>query len=350
MPRRALVRIMVAAVIGLAVWIPASVASAADPCCQVALGGIPGQFTAGGDAKTFTSTMRFDSQQQGREFQSISAKFTFQVQDIDRGQIKFARQQGNGWRNISVSGHGHAFTATDRFTQLGPLSGGGGAINSTYRLSFGDKVKSQAVSITILATAGGNGHGGQQAKAGPYQTSVGGTVLTPTPTATAKPNPVVTPTPTVTTAPPSPVGQAPSVIGAPAGAQSDGGSSGGGVAWIAYIVGALLLIGGVGVIGTMLWRRGAQPVAAQWTDPSGYDAGPTYPTQAFGTPPTQAYGGQPPAAYGAQPTQVYGTQPTYGAGAPPAYDPTGQAPTTAQPPPPRHGLPPMDPTRQMPPL
>ena len=37
--------------------------------------------------------------------------------------------------------------------------------------------------------------------------------------------------------------------------------------WLAYTIGALLLIGGVGVIGTLLWRRGPQPVETEWKRP-----------------------------------------------------------------------------------
>jgi hypothetical protein len=45
--------------------------------------------------------------------------------------------------------------------------------------------------------------------------------------------------------------------------------------WIAYIVGALLLLGGIGVIGYMLWRRGPQMIETEWDEeqPGGTPAG-----------------------------------------------------------------------------
>jgi hypothetical protein len=108
-----------------------------------------------------------------------------------------------------------------------------------------------------------------------------------------------TPTPTPTpSATPSPTEATPSDTGAvatgtpPTGDVASALKAGGGIAWIAYTVGALLLLAGIATIGTILWRRGPQEVETEW---AGYEAPPA--------------AGSPPAP------------PDYGPPAPPPVDP-----------------------------
>jgi hypothetical protein len=98
---------------------------------------------------------------------------------------------------------------------------------------------------------------GGVSSAGPYQSVI---VAAGQPTQTAP-----TPSPTATASDPPAAGGTPGVEAAPtdqssliggASSSSDGGS----LMWLAYTIGALLVLGGIAVIGTLLWRRGPNDV------------------------------------------------------------------------------------------
>src|SRR6185369_648333 len=102
------------------------------------------------------------------------------------------------------------------------------------------------------------------ATSGTYQTSIVAVDVAPSPT------PSDTPTPSASPTEATPTDTSADVIGP---TDTTGGTAaparGGGIAWIAYTVGALLLLGGIATIGTILWRRGPQEVETEW---AGYEA------------------------------------------------------------------------------
>ena len=347
MPRRAILRTILATMIGLAIWVPASAATAADPCCQVTVSGMPSQFRAGADPQFFNTTMSYNGSN-GIRVRSVTATFTFAGQDLSSGQVQLARMRDGRWRSISVGRHNGKLSGIDTFA----IDGGGasnGSITSQYRIAFGSHVHAQ--SVGMLLTMSGrldNGHHTatqQLAQAGPFTMTVTAGAVTPTPTPTKAqaptPTPTATPTPTVASQPSAAGGQS---LGAAGAAATGSGSGGGAGGWIAYMIGGLLLIGGIGAIGTILWKRGQQG-EPEWEQP--YE--PVAVPGGFGSP--AAYGGgQEPATYGGGGgggAHAYPQQQTYG-------NPAGYtAPTTAVPAhPPTESFhavrPPIDPTRPMP--
>ncbi len=330
MPRRAILRTILATMIGLAIWVPASAATAADPCCQATVSGFPSQFTAGADPQFFNTTMSY-SGSNGIKVKSVTATFMFAGEDLSSGQVQMARMRDGRWRSISVGRHNGKLVGIDTFAIDGN-GGSNGSITSQYRIAFGSHVHSQAVQM--LFTMSGRFDDGrhtttqQLAQAGPFTMTVAGAAGTVTPTPTKAqaptPTPAATPTPTVVSQPSTAVGQ--SV--AAAGAAGSGGGSGG---WIAYMIGGLLLIGGIGAIGTLLWKRGNQHAAPEWEQPYEPVAAPG----GYGSPATYG-GGQ---AYPQQ--QTYGNHAGYTAPttAVPAHPPTESFPPVR---------PPIDPTRPMP--
>jgi hypothetical protein len=283
----------------------------------------------------------------------LTVSFTLQANGIVGDLVHMERDRAIGGphtvgthtqRDAGPSG---VVTATDQVDlSMLSLPPGGGA-NIQYELSFNKKVPTGGLTISVRVQPGRKDSG--VASAGPYQSSILGGLAQTAPTQTATPTPNSTPStadaPSATDA--TDAAAAPTVIG---GSGSDGGGSSGGM-WLAYTIGALLLLGGVGVIGTMLWRRGQHNVETEWAEDGSWQQGqPAYagqpgyaapaqpqsgyaPTQVYGAP-TQVPNYSAPtevANYGA-PTQVYGapTPATYGAPGlhstptsqfPPAQDP-----------------------------
>ena len=344
MPRRAMIRTILATMIGLAIWLPATAASAADPCCQVSVSGLPSQFTAGAAAQSFGTSLSY-SVNNGQRVQSISAVFTFSGNNITGSQIQLARLRDGRWHSIGVGRHNGVLTATDNFSFSGHDQGGSGSITSQYRLAFSSRVQSQGIQMRLtLAGRVNDGHHSneqQLAQTGPYALNVAGANAAPAPTkAPVVTTPTPTPTPTVT-----PSAAAPTVAGAAPGDTlgSDAAGSGGGGSsiWIAYMIGGLLLIGGIGVIGTMLWKRG-QAGQTGWEDPYAPEpVGGPYAPAPYGSPTYADPGYAAPTSYQAPAT-------AYGAPTPTTYGPPPSAPPQHPTQPLGAARPPLDPTQHMP--
>jgi len=373
MARRVTLRIVLATLIALAVWVPTSAATAADPCCSISLSGVPATFPAGGGAQGFSSTMNVAASnipQQG--FRGVSAQFAVQGQNLVHGQFQLSWRRHNGGNNW----HGASFSSRTQngafIASFSPYQGVkvAGQVTIDLRLSFNSKVSPQQVTMHMSLTRSGRS-GGQLAASNQGQSSVVTTAPKPTPTPTPKPTPTPTATPTETQASADSSNIAALPVGpTPTDGVKAGGSS---IGWIFYIVGGLLLLVGIGVIGTMLWKRGQNAVPAGWPDPNGprptqpyADQGypdqayqdQAYPDQAYPDQgyPDQTYSdvSQPDLGYPAQsypdqgyPDQGYGDQGYQQAQPPAAYPrPRHSAPTENY----GNALPAMDPTRRMPPV
>jgi hypothetical protein len=338
------------AAVALTLGTPAAPAAAADPCCSAALNGVPAQITAGGAAQQFNATIRYQAADAQHPFRSLGAQFTLQGQSLSGSQIQLQRSRDGGWRTLRFSRRNGLLVATDTFdlSSHGGNPPTGGQINLTYQIRFGSRTASQNTSLR-MTVVGSTGHGSQQlAGTGSYPMAVLGaaptqTQTTPPPAATPSPTPASTPasTPSQVAAPTAPAAGA--VNPSPGSDASSGGGTSG-VAWIAYIVGGLLLLGGIGAIGTMLWRRGQNQAAPEWDPvldgppPAGY--GPAPGTYVAPAPTTY---GSPPYADPA-PTAMY---PTTGAG--PDYPPTATYPAHPAVNPPTQPMRPYhDPTERMP--
>jgi hypothetical protein len=270
--------------------------------------------------------------------------------------ISWRRQNaGNNWHSAGFSSHSQngAFIAS-----FSPYQGlrAAGQVTVDLRLSFTSKVSPQHVTMQMSLVRSGRS-GGQLAASNQVQSSVGTIAPKPTPTPTPKPTPTATatatPTETQASADSSNIAALP-VGPTPTDGVKTGGSS---LGWIFYIVGGLLLLVGIGVVGTMLWKRGPAAVPAGWPDPTG-----PYPTRPHADQgfPDQGY---PDQAYPDQGYQAYPdvSQPDLGYPAhnQPLQNRPPQPPPTAAYPRPRHSaptenyggsLPPLDPTRPMPPV
>jgi hypothetical protein len=361
MARRVTLRIMLATLIALAVWVPTSAATAADPCCSISLSGVPATFRAGAGAQGFSSTMNVAASnipQQG--FRGVSAQFAVAGQNLVHGQFQLSWRRQNGGNNW----HGASFSSRTQngafIASFSPYQGikVAGPLTIDLRLSFNSNVSPQQVTMQMSLIRSGRS-GGQLAASNQAQSSVVTNAPKPTPTPTPQPTPTVTATPTETQASADSSNIAALPVGpTPTDGVKTGGSS---IGWIFYIVGGLLLLVGIGVIGTMLWKRGQGAVPAGWPDPNGPH--PTQPYANQGYPdqnyPDQNYPeqGYPDQAYSdvSQPDLGYPDQgyPDQG------YPQPQQTPPTAAYPRPRHSaptenyggaLPPMDPTRRMPPV
>jgi hypothetical protein len=119
---------------------------------------------------------------------------------------------------------------------------------------------------------------GGASSAGPYQSTIVAfgqpTQIQPTPT------PSATAGDTPTAADSTGVGAAPADQSSLAGGNSSGGG-GGSLMWVAYTIGALLVLGGIAVIGTLRWQRGPGGADTDGHEPQQYGQ-PTYPRQPFG--------------------------------------------------------------------
>ncbi len=92
--------------------------------------------------------------------------------------------------------------------------------------------------------------------------------------------------------------------------------------WLAYVIGGLLLLGGIAAIGMLLWRRGPDTIETEWDD-DGTALNPGGGTTAF--PPPNTYPTQP------LPAQAYPPQPY----PPQSYPPEPFPPRSPLPPPPQ---------------
>jgi hypothetical protein len=315
MPRTAIVRTMFAATIGLGALLAAAPATAApatavgsaafpaavaldNNCCQVSLTGVPGQLSVGGPAAGFTATFTNSGQQ---PISTLQVVFTFTGNQLAGNQIDLERRNANGnWQRLGLGRRNGQVTAVDSRFRFGQPLGAGQNVTLPYRLAFTRNAHPGQVGmgLAVFGRMMGNGHGGgdnqQLASAPPQQINVvsGAPTAKPTPTPTRAATP--TPTPTDTTIPtPTDTTQ---VVPVPSGPALTGLSDNGGgtssFMWIAYTVGGLLLLAGIGVIGTMLWKRGPQIVETEWQEPTDpYDTGEvgtTYGGTVYGAP-TQAY-------------------------------------------------------------
>ncbi len=324
MPRTAIVRTILAATIGLGALLvatPAAIASPATPvsavaldngCCQVSVAGVPGQLSIAGPASGFTATFVNNGQQ---SISTLQVVFTFTGNQLAGGQIDLERRTNNGsWQRLGFGKRNGQLTAIDSRFRFGQPIGTGQNVVLAYRIAFTRNAHPGQILLGISVfgrISGDGGHGGdnQQLATAPQQriNVVGGAATpTPTPTHTATP----TPTPTDTTIPtPTDTTQVVPVPSAPtiAGDTTDTGDGTSSFMWIAYTVGGLLLLAGIGVIGTMLWKRGPQIVETDWQEPGDpYDtdaqSGSTYGGTVYGTP-TQSYPTQPGPRHGLDSTR-----------------------------------------------
>jgi hypothetical protein len=261
----------IAAVVGATVAAPS--AAADGVCCQVGINGLPQQFHAGAGWQTFQVAVRNTSND---PISGISVTLAFKAAGIDRNQLHLQFQRTGGWRGVGTRMQdgmlvGTSSPSSDFFhhNDIQPNQ----QVSFNYRLSFGSKVPSGPLQVWLSVAPSGRGNKGAQA--GPYQSSLVGvgapkpTATTPTPSAT--PSETITDTPSATDSQDAGLGGS-DTLGGPA---DDGGS---GMTWLAYTIGALLLLAGVGVIGTMLWRRGPRPVETEWHEPANPQSGYAPPT------------------------------------------------------------------------
>jgi hypothetical protein len=369
MPRRAVNRILLVVLLATVAWAtgllaPATAAQADNPCCSITLSGVPGTFQAGADPLTMTAAMQVTPTLDPKSaFRSITARVDIVAGNLVGSQVKLAWRSsgGNGdWHNIGVNRRDGVLTGSFQPYQnaenLGPA-------RDDLRLSFGSKTAGQNIGIAIdLIGTPRHGNAQQLSRSGPFASMIQAALGTATPTPTPPPTvaPVVpTPTPTPkpaptqapttaapTTAAPAaaPTSDSPTTAAvAPAGASGSGDAGGSSVGWIFYIIGGLLLLAGIGVIGTMLWKRTVAAGAPEWPDPDDPSLYGDYPPQAQAFPAQNPGGQYPPAPYQPapyQPAQYPTTQ--YPAGQ--AYPPS----QPAYPPPPAGNVPLTDPTRTMP--
>ncbi|MET7397527.1 hypothetical protein ABZS66_28975 [Dactylosporangium sp. NPDC005572] len=267
--RRKRIGSVATAVLGLMIAVPATVLTMASPafaeggCCQVSIDDLPAQFPAGGDPVPFTVHVVNQSQETLRY---LDVSFLLQADGLVGDLVDLRRQRtpdkprdvGTFTQRGVRSG---AVTATEQI-DFGALAlPPGDGLDVTYQLSFSKKLPSTALTLSVQVRPRKDNTG--VSAAGPYRSSIVPPGQQP-------------PTQAGSTPTPSPAGSDPS---APAGGTAPigqsplagGGSPGGGgsLTWLTYTIGALLLLGGIGVIGLLVWRRGPQRVAA--------DRDPTYP-------------------------------------------------------------------------
>jgi hypothetical protein len=336
MPRKLSNRSMVATLLGLLIAVPAAVltlaapASAANgPCCQVAINNMPGQFQAGGDPKSFTMHV---VNRTNSSIRYINATFTFRANGLSSNEIHLQRQRvAGGPRSIGTRNRNGQVTANDQIDLLALPPGAG--INIQYTLSFTQKAPGAGLSLSVEVQQRRGDSG--PANAGPYQSRIvafgAPKTSAPTKAAAPSPSPTISDTPASTDATDDgvPTDQS-TLLGGDSGSDSGGGS----LMWIAYTLGALLLLGGIGVIGTMLYRRGPRAVETEWNEHGQPGYQETAYQEPYQEPPHQGGGYAPTqvADYGAA-TQVAGYGPAQGGhyGAPTQAMPAQSAPTRVTP-------------------
>ena len=300
MPRKRSIRRMVTTILGLLIAVPAAVITVASPafangdrCCQVSIGNLPAQFSGGGNPETFTLHVVNQTQQ---TFRYLSVSFILQANELVGDLVHLQRQRFvGGLHSVGTftqhGVHSGVVTANDQIdlgaAALRPATG----VNIQYQLSFNKKTPGSGLALSVHVQARRNDGG--VSSAGPYQSTI---VAAGQPTQTQPATPAPTPTPTDTPAAvdTAGVGAAPtdhsSLVG---GAPSSGG--GGSLLWLAYTIGALFVLGGIGLIGTLRWRRGPHGFETDGSEPRLYGQ-PTYPTSPLGVhEPTRVT----PSVYGA---------------------------------------------------
>lgn len=273
---------------------------AAGDCCHASIGGLPGKFVIGADPSQFTVSFTNSSQQQ---IVSLTTVFVFSGKALDANRITMKRRTQNGsWQGMNVGRRNGAITATDSRFRLGQPIPPNGSTNLQYQLSFDPKAAPAQVQlgVTINGRLGGRGFGqSTELAATGARFSVVGVAPPPAP----KPTPKPTPTPTEAASTPASTPQSAAGIDTgpggppitPADAASKSGTSS--LVWLAYVIGALLLLGGIAAIGTLLWRRGPDTIETEWDDdgtaphPGGgvaaYPPANAYPTQPLPAQPYQ---------------------------------------------------------------
>lgn len=285
---------MVATLLGLLIAVPAGLLTVASPafadgdrCCQVSIDDMPAQFDTGGDATPFTVHVVNQTQQTLRY---LDVSFVLQANGLVGDLVHLQRQRvlggPHGVGTFTQHGvHSGVVTANDQI-DFGMLAlPPAGAINIEYQLSFNKKMPSGGLAVSILVQP--RRSDGGISSAGPYQS----TIVAPGQPIQTQPDPATTPTPTAATSDTAAAADETGVDAEPTEQSSlhGSGSSGGGgsLMWLAYTIGALLLLGGVGVIGMLVWRRGPHAAETAWDEPKQHGQ-PAYPT-------TYQHGGNLPA-------------------------------------------------------
>lgn len=330
MSRRAIARAVSATVVGLGAVIPAIVLAApaataapslaspglaarplaappvaapllaAGDCCRASIGGLPGKFVVGADPSQFTVSFTNTSQQQ---INSLTVVFVLHGNALNPNQITMKRRTQNGsWQGMNVGERDGAVTATDGRLRFGQPIPPNGSTNLQYQLSFDPKANPTQVQlgVTISGRLGGRGFGqSTELAATGAQFSVVGVAPPPAPKPTVKPTPTPTPTEAASTPASAPAAGIDTGPGGPPITPADAASKSGtsSLVWLAYIIGALLLLGGIAAIGTLLWRRGPDTIETDWDDdgtalhPGGgaaaYPVASAYPTQPLPAQPYQ---------------------------------------------------------------
>jgi hypothetical protein len=259
MPSRSVTRGMRAALSGLIFALAATVAAlpaaspvfaAGDPCCLVSIDNLPGQFPAGGSSQPFT--LRVVNQTRD-PLRSLTVSFVLEADGLVGDLVHLQRlRAAGGPHNVGTfterGVHSGAVTASEQIdlATLAPPPGGG--LNLQYQLLFNRKLPGGRLELSVRVESK-RGHG-SAGSAGPYLSTI---VAAGQPTAQPDPAPTATapdsPAPSAATGIPA----GPTGLAAPGGGRPPGG--GGSWAWLAYTIGTLLLLGGVGLLGTLLARR-----------------------------------------------------------------------------------------------
>lgn len=289
MPRKPFNRSMATILLGLLIAVPAPVLAVASPafaggdrCCQVSIDNMPGQFHGGGDPEPFTLHVVNQTQETLRY---LNVSFVLQANGLVGDLVHLQRQRVLGGPHSvgTFTLHGvqnGVVTANDQidFGMLALPPGDG--VNIQYQLSFNKKMPSTGLTLSVQVQP--KRSDGGVSSAGPYQS----TIVAAGQSTRTQPDPTPTPTPSATASNMPTAADATDVEAAPtdqssliAGSSSSRG--GGSVMWLAYTIGALLLLSGIGVIGALLWRRGPHEVETDWDEPQRYGQ-PTDPTQALG--------------------------------------------------------------------
>ena len=295
MPRERFDRSMVTTRLGLLIAVLAPVLAVASPafavgdrCCQVSIDNMPGQFCGGGDPKPFTLHVVNQTQENLRY---LNVSFFLQANGLVGDLVHLQRQRVLGGPHSvgTFTLHGvqsGVVTANDQI-DFGTLAlPPGDGVNIQYQLSFNKKMPSTGLTLSVQVQP--KRSDGGVSSAGPYQSTI---VAAGQPTQT-QPDPTPTPTRSATASDTPTAADATDVGAAPTDQSSlmvDSSSSGGGgsLMWLAYTIGALLMLSGIGAIGTLLWRRRSHEVETDWDEPQRYGQ-PTYRTQPLGVyAPTQ---------------------------------------------------------------
>jgi hypothetical protein len=276
MRRKRFRRSVLAVLFGLLIAVPATVFTVKSPalakaggCCQVSIDNLPTQFP-GGATTPFTVHMVNQSQESLRYLDvSFLLRADGLVGDaVHLQRLRTAADPHNVGTFTQRGVHSGAVTAAEQIDLGAPALPPGGGVNLTYQLSFSKKLPSTALTLSMQVQP--RRDGGGVSTAGPYQSSIvaAGQPIQTQPASTSSQSPIASDSP-ASTDDIAPVGQSPL-----AGASSSSG--GGSLAWLTYTIGALLLLGGIAMIGMLVSRRGPQRVETGDDEPREYGQ-PTYP-------------------------------------------------------------------------